>query len=358
MIFDHEDFPVVTIFRMVEGKELVFITLENPVLRLVLTNVGASIVSLVTKDDQNQPADIVLGYDDPDRYLDNTENYMGSIIGRCANRIKEGKFTLHGTEYQLAVNNGRNHLHGGDAPLSEKIWDYELGPNSVIFKTTSADGEGGYPGTLEVKITYLLLPDGWHMFYDAACDQDTIFNPTSHVYFNLDGHDAGTLKNHTLQVYADSYLPVDETLIPTGEVADVTGTPFDFRCGKRLYPAIEQEDEQLRRGKGFDHCFVVPKKLAAVLTSLKTKRFVMMRCTMPGLQIYTGNYLNATGKQGIYYGERSGIAMEGQFFPNAINEPSFPSVILTKERPFHHEAMYTTGILNGTNKQYHPKDME
>lgn len=354
MIFDHEDYPIVTIFRVVEEKELVFITLENQNIRLVLTNVGASIVSLVTRDDQNQPADIVLGYDDPDRYLDNTENYMGSVIGRCANRIKEGKFTLHGVNYQLAVNNGPNHLHGGDAPLSTKIWDYELGPKSVVFKTTSLNGEGGYPGTIEVKVTYLLMQDGWHMFYDALSDADTIFNPTSHVYFNLDGHDAGTLQNHTLQVYADSYLPIDETLIPTGEIINVENTPFDFRKARRLYPGIDGCDEQLRRGKGYDHCFVVPKKLVAVLTSLKTKRFIMMRSTMPGLQIYTGNYLDAAGKQGVYYGERSGIAMEGQFFPNAINEPHFPSVILAKKQPFHHEAMYTTGILNGKYKQYRP----
>jgi len=302
---------------------------------------GAIIRVLKVPDRAGQAADIVLGLDSPERYLDQPPPpYFGALIGRYGNRIGKGKFTLDGHTYTLATNNDTNHLHGGNRGFDKVLWTAtphdSADASSVVFTRTSPDGEEGYPGNLQARVTYTLTDKNeLTVEYHATTDKATPVNLTQHSYFNLAGHDAGDILAHQLMIDADRYTPVDATLIPTGELAPVQGTPFDFRQPTAIGARIDQDDPQLKNGKGYDHNWVLNRpgsglSVAARLTDPKSGRTLEIRTTEPGLQFYSGNFLDGTikGKGGHVYAHRSGLCLETQHFPDSPNKSNFPSTIL------------------------------
>jgi aldose 1-epimerase len=307
-------------------------------LRAQITNYGGAVVSLTAPDARGRMADVVLGYDEPGGYETDTF-YIGAIIGRYANRIAGGKFSLGGVEYKLAQNNGPNHLHGGVRGFNKVVWRArELrrkDGDALELSYLSRDGEEGYPGNLSATVTYVLTDaNELRIEYRATTDKETIINLTNHSYFNLAGAGAGSILNHVLRLNADKFTPVDETAIPTGELRPVRGTPFDFTRGAAIGSRIEQPDDQLRLGKGYDHNFVLNKQgkglsLAAEVYDPVSGRGMQVWTTEPGLQFYTANYLEkARGKTGKIYNPREAFCLEAEHFPNSPNQSSFPSVML------------------------------
>jgi aldose 1-epimerase len=301
-----------------------------------ITNYGGIITTLVTPDRHGRPGDITLGFDSLDEYLDHSP-FFGCITGRYANRIAQGRFTLNGKEYQLAQNNGVNHLHGGRTGFDKVVWAAEpfTDPDGAGIKLTylSPDGEENYPGNLSVTVVYTLTEENTlRVDYLATTDQPTILNLTNHAYFNLAGQ--GDILDHELTLHADRFTPVDETSIPTGELRSVEGAPFDFRTPTRIGARIDQDDEQLRFGKGYDHNFVVngaagELRPTARLTEPGSGRVLEVHTTQPGVQFYSGNLLpTISGKRGQIYARRSGLCLETQHYPDSPNQPNFPSVVL------------------------------
>ena len=295
------------------------------------------VIFLKVPDRNGNFGDVVLGYNNLDGYL-KASPYFGALIGRYGNRIAKGKFTLDGKEYTLAVNNGPNALHGGLVGFDKVVWEPRIlasleGP-SLELRYTSKDGEEGYPGKLTVKAVYTLTEDNaLKLEYTATTDKDTVVNLTQHSYFNLAGQ--GTILNHQVMLPADKFTPVDSTLIPTGELKPVEGTPFDFRTPTAIGARIGQEDEQLKFGGGYDHNWVINKPmgqlgLMARVYEPTTGRVLEVLSTEPGLQFYTGNFLDGkiTGKGGWVYNYRNGFCMEPQHYPDSPNQPKFPSVVL------------------------------
>lgn len=314
-----------------------------------ISNYGGIVVSLKTRDRAGQWGDVVLGYETLAEYLKESP-YFGCLIGRYGNRIAKGKFTLNGREYTLAVNNGPNHLHGGIQGFDKKVWrayayQSERGP-ALELRYFSPDGEEGYPGNLAVTALYTLTDDNaLRLDYTATCDQDTIVNLTQHSYFNLAGK--GDILGHVVMMPADRFTPVDATLIPTGELRPVAGTPFDFRKPTAIGARINQPDEQLKFGNGYDHNWVFPKKPGeltrlARVTEPTTGRVMEVWSTEPGLQFYTGNFLDGrlTGKGGWVYQFRNGFCMEPQHFPDSPNKPHFPSVVLKPGQVYRNTIIY------------------
>lgn len=303
------------------------------------TTYGGIIVSLQTPDRNGRFDDIVLGFEDLDRYLEGSP-YFGSIIGRYGNRIANGRFTLDGQTYELAKNNGPNHLHGGNRGFDKVVWRGEPFQDDtargVVFTYTSADGEEGYPGRLDVRVTYTLTDSDRLVFdYQATTDRPTPVNLTQHSYFNLAGAGSGGTAGHELMIAASAFTPVDSTLIPTGEIRSVEETPFDFRTATPIGARVDADDAQIRHGPGYDHNFVLDRtgeglELAARVVEPTTGRTMEVYTTEPGLQFYSGNFLDGsiTGKGGKVYGHRSGFCLETQHFPDSPNQPSFPSTIL------------------------------
>jgi aldose 1-epimerase len=314
---------------------------------------GGIITSLRVPDRKGQFDDIVLGFDRFDDYLKN-DPYFGAIIGRYGNRIAKGQFTLDGQTYKLATNNGANHLHGGNKGFDKVVWKVEpaAGKNAIAFTRTSADGEEGYPGNLRVQVTYTLTDDNELVVdYRATTDKPTVVNLTQHSYFNLAGQGSGDILGHQLMLNADRYTPVDATLIPTGERALVAGTPFDFRKPTAIGARIDQPDPQLKNGQGYDHNWVLNRsggglQLAARVIEAKTGRMMEVRTTEPGVQFYTGNFLDGTltGKQGARYNRRTGFCLETQHFPDSPNQPRFPSTTLRPGSEYHATAVFTFGV--------------
>ncbi|MDE2646259.1 MAG: galactose mutarotase [Bacteroidota bacterium] len=299
---------------------------------------GATLVSLITPGRDGIMEDIVLGHDSLAGYLE-ANPYFGSIVGRYANRIAEGAFTLDGETYTLARNNGPNHLHGGVKGFDKANWEVEqiiedTNQVGVSLNYVSADGEEGYPGTLEVRVTYLLTEDNRLIVdYEATTDKATPVNLTQHAYFNLAG--GRSVEDHHLTLAASHYTPVDSTLIPTGVILSVEGTAFDFRGGNRIGEQIDDDDQQLLYGGGYDHNFVLDRVsgdlvLAATVLEPESGRILEVHTTKPGMQFYTGNFLDGsiTGKNGVRYGRRSGFCLETQYYPDSPNQPNFPSSIL------------------------------
>jgi aldose 1-epimerase len=322
----------------IEGKKTNLFKLENKNGALVyLTNYGARVVSLVVPDKDNKPTDVVLGYDSVKANQKKGEPFFGAIIGRYGNRIAKGKFSLAGNTYQLQVNDGVNTLHGGTDGFYGKVWDAkQINKHSIEMSYFSKDGEGGYPGNVTVKVLYTLTDDNaLQIDYTATTDKETILNLTNHAYFNLNGEGSNTILDHELMIAADGFTPVDTTLIPTGKIQAVKGTPFDFTTAKTIGKDIETKDEQLKNGKGYDHNFVLNENTdnhaVARVKSTTTGIVLEVYTSEPGLQFYSGNFLTGVdkdGKGGKSYPLRSAFCLETQHFPDSPNQASFPSTVL------------------------------
>jgi aldose 1-epimerase len=318
---------------------------------------GAIITSIRVPDRRGAMDDVVLGFDTIDGYL-GTHPYFGAVVGRYGNRIAKGQFRLDGNTYQLATNNGPNHLHGGVKGFDKAVWRGELvGPRDgrvgVVFTHTSADGDEGYPGMLTAKVTYTLTPSNELIVdYDATTVKAaTPVNLTQHSYFNLAGAGSRDILDHVLTIDADRFTPVDSTLIPTGELAEVAGTPFDFRQPMRIGARIDADNAQLKNGTGYDHNWVINRTgaglvHAARLEDLSTGRTLDVSTTEPGVQFYSGNFLDGTitGKGGRVYKRRFGLCLETQHFPDSPNHPDFPSTILRPGERLLSETVFTFGI--------------
>jgi aldose 1-epimerase len=313
-----------------------------------ITNYGGIVVSLRTADRTGRLADVVLGHDNLDGYL-KVHPYFGAIIGRYGNRIGKGQFRLEGKDYKLATNDGANHLHGGIKGFDKAVWKARSsGSNAIELTYLSKDGEEGYPGNLSVKVTYALNDSGeLRIDYEASTDRATVINLTNHSYFNLAGQGEGDVLNHRVTLHADRFTPVDSGLIPTGELRPVRGTPFDFTRGAAIGARIRDNDEQLRLGRGYDHNFVLNSSggqlaKAAEVFEPTTGRVMEVLTTEPGVQFYTGNFLDGTitGKAGKVYGQRSGFCLETQHFPDSPNKPAFPSVVLRPGQQYRSTTIY------------------
>jgi aldose 1-epimerase len=306
----------------------------------IVINYGATLVSLKIPDRNGKAADVVLGYDNLEGY-EQDKSFFGATIGRYGNRIAKGEFTLDGTAFHLPKNDGPNTLHGGSRGFNKRIWTAtdRSGTDAEVLELTytSQDGEEGFPGTLKVKVTYTLPAQSneLRIDYSATTDKDTVVNLTNHSYFNLSGVVNQEILNHQLLLHADKFTPVDATLIPTGELRGVAGTPFDFTKAMAIGARINQDDEQLKFGKGYDHNWVLKRsgnglQLAAEVFEPASGRVLEVLTTEPGIQFYSGNFLDGTvhGKDGQLYGHRTGFCLETQHFPDSPNHPNFPSTEL------------------------------
>ena len=339
-----------------DGKSVDLYTLTNAHgIEVHAITYGGIIISLRVPDKGGQFDDVVLGYDSLDGYL-TVSPYFGAIIGRYGNRIAKGKFTLDGKAYALATNDGPNHLHGGVKGFDKVVWQTESFEGKdgvgVVFTYTSPDGEEGYPGNLAAKVTYTLTDQNELIFdYQATTDKATPLNLTQHTYFNLAGDGKRDILGHELTLSSDHFTPIDKTLIPTGEIRSVQGTPFDFTKPTAVGARINEPDEQLMFGRGYDHNFVLIRKgeglsLAARVYEPTTGRVMEAYTTEPGVQFYSGNFLDGTitGKQGHVYKQRYGFCLETQHFPDSPNKPSFPSTILRPGQTYHSRTVYKFSV--------------
>jgi aldose 1-epimerase len=319
---------------------------------------GGAIVSLRVPDGDGNAADVTPGYDTPEEYL-NDSRFFGALIGRYANRIANGRFTLDGREIMLPVNDGRNHLHGGPCGFNKVVWRvapfHHSGRVGAVLCYRSPAGDQGYPGTLYARATYTLTDDNaLTVDYSAITDEPTPINLTQHAYFNLAGHDAGSIADHELMIPASRFTPVDRHLIPTGEIRDVRGSPFDFTTPRRIGSRIDDDDEQLRIAGGYDHNFVLDRgdatgdpTLAARVVEPRSGRMLEILTTEPGVQLYTGNGIDKgpPGKGGHSYGARAAFALETQHFPDSLNHPHFPSTVLRPGQEYQSRTVYRFSVV-------------
>lgn len=337
---------------MPDGQKAIIYTLVNQQgLKARITDYGAKLVSLEVPDRKEQLADVILGYETLDQYLKG-DQYFGATVGRYANRIAKGKFTLEGKEYQLALNNGVNHLHGGPKGYQSVIWESEVidqnGYPSLKFTHHSPNGDENYPGNLDIEVIYTWKNDNsLYIDYKATTDQTTIINLTHHSLFNLKGAGNGDILGHILTLNADAFTPVDSTLIPTGEIRSVINTPMDFTTPHVIGERINDGYEQLVKGKGYDHNWVIAKDnealtLAATLYEPESGREMKVLTTEPGIQFYSGNFLDGSqiGKGNLPYNFRHGLALETQHYPDSPNRPEFPSVVLKKGEVYKQTTVY------------------
>jgi aldose 1-epimerase len=332
--------------KTADGTPIDIYTLKSESLEARITNFGGIVVSLKVPDRKGQSADVVLGYDSLDGYLTNPA-YLGAIIGRYGNRIAGGKFTLDGKTYTIPQNNGTNALHGGTKGFNKAVWSAKEIPNGVELSYTSPDGDQGFPGNLTTTVRYTLHDKDLKIEYSATTDKDTVLNLTNHSYFNLAGQGNGDILKDQLKINASRYTPVDANLIPTGELAPVEGTPFDFRKLTTVGDRINDNNEQLKLGKGYDHNFVLDSgggKLAeaAEVYEPSTGRVLQVWTDQPGVQFYTGNFLDGTitGKEGKVYQQRFALCLETQHFPDSPNHPKFPSTELKPGQKYHSVTIY------------------
>ena len=340
-------------FQMeVDGKmtDLFVLTNANG-LEMCVTNYGAKVVSLMVPDKEGNFADIVLGEDSIDIYVNRPKDfYYGAVIGRYGNRIGGAKFTLDSVEYVLSANNNGNSLHGGPKGFHHRVWDVEQpDKQTLVFSYVSADGEEGYPGNLTVKMTYKLTDNNeFYVEYEATTDKATVINLTHHSYFNLAGDAAGSINDHILMLNADFYTPVDQTLIPTGEVLPVAGTPMDFRTPFVIGDRVNDTSfVQIQYGLGYDHNWVLNKtvpgtlELAAVVKDPKSGRVMEVLTTEPAIQFYGGNFMTGqTGKGGRVYPHRGAFCLETQHYPDSPNKPQFPTTTLRPGETYSHICIY------------------
>ncbi len=340
--------------KMPDGTPVQIFTLTNEHgLELRVTTYGGAIVSFKTPDKNGKMGDIVLGFDNLAGYLNPNVPYFGALIGRYGNRIGHAKFTLDGKVYNLPANNGPNTLHGGNKGFDKVVWTARQLPDAGLELTyVSKDGEEGFPGTLKSTVVYHLTDkDELQINYTATTDKDTVVNLTNHAYWNLHGADGGTILNHVITIHASKFTPVDADLIPTGELKPVAGTPFDFTKPMTIGSRIEQNDAQLKAGKGYDHNFVLDRtgaglSLAARLEDPASGRVMEVLTTEPGLQFYTGNFLDGTlkGKGGVAYPLRSALCLETQHYPDSPNKPSFPTTELKPGQTYKSETVYRFSV--------------
>jgi len=339
-----------------DGTPIDLVTLRNTNgIEVRIMTYGGTVVSLQTPDRDGTLDDIVLGFDAAEPYFTQSP-YFGSIIGRYGNRIANARFTLDGETYTLTANDGGNHLHGGTVGWDKVVWQGEPFQNAdgvgVVLRHTSPDGDQGYPGSVEATVTYWLRADDSLVIdYEATTDKPTVINLTHHSYFNLAGAKAQDILGHQLTIMADRYTPVGPGLIPTGELAPVEGTPFDFRSAHAIGERIEADDPQLAIGQGYDHNWVIgrvnqePAGVARVVEPL-TGRTLDVESTEPGLQFYSGNFLDGTitGKGGRVYGHRSGFCLEPQHYPDSPNQTSFPSTVLRPGETYRSRTVLRFGV--------------
>lgn len=340
----------------IEGKPVSLYTLtNNKGLVVKISDYGGIIVSVMAPDKDGNHDDVVLGFDTVEEYPEKSQ-YFGCITGRYANRIALGKFTLDGTEYTLATNNEPNHLHGGVKGFDKQIWETtssqsEFGAR-LTMKWTSPDGDEGYPGTLPCVVTYTLTDNNeLRIDYEATTDKPTVLNLTNHAYFNLSGAGSGTILDHDLMIRADRFCAIDETAIPLAGVADVEGTPFDFRQPTRIGERIEADNVQLKNGLGYDHNWCIKGSRdgrlqhVATLSEATTGRTLEVHTTEPGLQFYCGNFLDGMkGKGGKTYEYRGALCLEAQTYPDSPNRPDYPSPVLRPGETYAQTTIYKFGV--------------
>ena len=340
-------------FGKVDGQDIAIYTLKNSHgMEVAITNYGATVVSIKVPDKSNKLADVALGYDNVKGYV-NDKSYFGATIGRYANRIAKGQFSLDGKTYQIPANDGPNALHGGHAGFNKRIWTAkELPGNALEMRYVSKDGEEGFPGNLTVTVTFTLTEKNELRFdYHATTDKDTVVNLTNHSYFNLAGQGNGDILGTELTLHASKFTPVDSTLIPTGELRAVKGTPFDFTTPHKIGERINDQNEQLKLGRGYDHNFVLDRTKAGMFHAAqaydsRSGRVLDVYTTEPGIQFYTGNFLDGTvaGKGGIKYGHRTAFCLETDHFPDSPNHPKFPTTELKPGQKFTSTTIYHFSI--------------
>jgi aldose 1-epimerase len=338
----------------VDGKPTaLYILKKKNGVSAAITNYGARLVSLLVPDKNGVLTDVVDGYDNIGNYLNQPETFFGAIVGRYGNRIAKGKFTLDGKTYTLAINNPPNSLHGGKKGFGDVVWTgRQLNDSAVELTYLSKDGEEGYPGNLEVTVTYKLSENnGISIWYRATTDKPTVVNLTNHAYFNLNGQGAGSIYNHILQLNADKYTPVDSTLIPTGKIESVAGTPLDFRQPTTIGSRIDDPgNQQIRYGKGYDHNFVINRvdtlNLAARVQGDSSGIVMTVYTTEPGVQFYSGNFMNGTNplKNARKDGYRTAFCLETQHFPDSPNEPTFPPTVLRPGETLNSQTSYVFSV--------------
>lgn len=334
-------------FGFAQGREARLYTLQNERLKACITDYAGVLVSLEVADHNGKREHVVLGFDDVGGYVDNRGSF-GALLGRTANRIAGGRFVVAGTAYELSKNEGGNTLHGGAIGFGKRFWSVnDASAGHVTLALTSTDGDQGFPGEVSVEATWRLAGSELSLAFTAATTKPCPLSLSAHPYFNLDGMAAGDCLDHEVEVFADGYLPTDRQQIPTGEIRPVTGTPFDLRSAQRIGAQIREPDEQLRYGRGYDHYFVLAEhgdgtsRLAARVKSPASGRVLEILTTQPGLQFYTGNNLDgsAAGRGGLYR-QSAGLAFEPQGFPDAPNQPNFPSTILQPGEIYRQEIVY------------------
>lgn len=341
--------------KLVDGKQVELFTLKNKNgLEMTVTNYGGRVVSLTVPDKSGKMEDIVLGYESIDGYLNSNEQYFGASIGRYGNRIAKGTFTLDSIQYKLAINNPPNSLHGGVRGFPAKVWEaVQKGVNELELSLISPDMEEGYPGELKVTVNYKLTDaNEFAITYRAETSKPTVLNLTNHSYFNLHGAGNGDILDHELFLNADKYTPIDSTLIPTGIIESVMGTPFDFTTPTTIGARINDKNEQLAFGLGYDHNFVLNKtdtkvvSLAASVYEPQSGRFMEVFTNEPGIQFYSGNFLKGkeVGKQNKPYNFRSALCLETQHFPNSPNQPEFPTVVLRPGEVYNSVCIYKFSV--------------
>jgi aldose 1-epimerase len=340
---------------MPDGTQVVYYTLKNDnQVSVTICNYGGIILELQTPDKRGVPGNITLGYDCLDEYLEDP-NYFGALIGRYANRIARGRFSIANKCFQVPCNDGKNHLHGGDFGFSRKIWEMEpiAGDESQLWlRLNSPDGDQGYPGNLGVTLVYTLTrTNELKINYSAVTDKPTPVNLTSHAYFNLAGAGAGSISNHELMLNADRFTAVDDNLIPTGELRPVKGSALDFTGPTAIGERIEASEAQLKKAGGYDHNWVLREggddlKLAAEVFEPSSGRRMTVLTTEPGIQFYSGNFMDAdlSGRDNKKYGHRGGLCLEAQHFPDSPNQPDFPSTLLKPGEIYRQTTIYRFGV--------------
>jgi aldose 1-epimerase len=333
------------------GEAVELFTLTSPTLTVKITNFGAHIVSIDAPDKNGQKADVVLGYGDLSGYLADKSTYMGSIVGRYGNRIAKGTFSLDGQTYHLPTNNGPNTLHGGTVGFDRKVWTAQKLADGVELTVVSPDGDQGFPGKLTAHVRYTLAGNSLRIQYSATTTKPTVVNLTNHSYFNLGGEGSGDILKEVVTLHAAKYTPTDKGLIPTGELAPVAGTPFDFNKPAAIGLRIHDDNQQLKLAGGYDHNFVLDGPMGTLREAVHvvdptSGRTLDVKTTEPGVQFYSGNSLTGQfkGPKGVAYAKFNGFCLETQHFPDSPNEPKFPTTELKPGQTLHSETVFTFGV--------------